>query len=1729
MPIKKITIICSFYFLSMYLTGLLFIRAVLNISCLLFRCFSIPITLRSVIKRVQDDIRVQDAPEPVKIPFSKLCWTWSQPKQPVRLLPEPVSITNTNVTNSMSSSPIVATNLPNPPPYPGGDSWSHSNQQMDIHKFSGGLNRSFTDTMPQRATSTPPVSTMAAVDPTPLEQRPTANPLLATLLDANSPVIDTPSQNTNIVNESPMLSKLLEDTTSVAVNPFPTPNPNPRKRLGKRKSSKDMIAGKSPKHRVSDSDMTERTSERVNSERHGQGMGEKHIDLDSSAGSYDEPVRPSSVSSVGSIGGQSTSSMIDLTDSIGESHVKKLENSVDSIMGKESPHPSAFLGINNPLSVDSLDLGFSDFPLHHNQNMGTSMLPDPSGNFQQPPLHWQSRQTPPTPTSRNSPHHGVVPKNEKTSTSLEELLQGPRGRENEGPNSVHVRRNSQPRRQSFKRQNSTGRNSMESSSGGMSPDVFSPLIMSPSHNPLASPSQLPLSSPLSSVSPSSLTMISPSHPSNAVSPNLQSHGKTETLNHDSKSGIFGSQLACTTIASSQTKSAVGHFTSSGKPSLSLLKAQLEMESDVKFNSAISQERDSVSLRDEHSNLSSASSNSSQPPLNMKLKLSNMRPFESVSPSDGEDCKSRSSTYDFRSDDDDEFSLPKVDHRTVVSASPTRLQISNKSTLASFNKFNKSEKFKRKQREKELKQALSVDSGKRKRDKEECKKDKKKKKLNSSSVDKPIAVYKTTTVSVEGGNENDHMKRMPKLKITGLKSGAKISVENSLLQSKDIKNEKVQLKGSVKDEKSLDKLEKEAVVKIEKVEKTVGKLNSDIDNRNEKKKEKSSTTEGIFEKINAMKNEGLKNEDSNSSVDLKKLDKDSNSISHKKVKKLHKRSSSATKSDSKISKTPTIKLAPIKLPTTSASSITISRNPSTPSTPLTPKSISQSPTSTTIGKIGAVSLATSGSQKQLSNPTSKSPQGLGSAGKSSLSSRALPLAAKMNSNLQKNIQIQGPSGKNSPVPSSKSAHSRSSSTSALNISSGGVKQDKSLSKSLSTSSRTSSPSIEKEKSKSSSGLSRSSSTSGREREKSTSAGKASAPATTVNTQDVLSFLNPKEISNFTIPKLTNSQKASTPTSVNSPTIVSTCASTTVTTTTTNTSVKFSKGNSQPITQVSKGSSSGNSNANSAKNSSSSSGSGNVKNNTYNKGSSNFQSNSSNSRPSNLSVSNTLNSNRGGNNSPNSFSQKGGNNAYNKGSNPNSGNQGSGFRNFNNANASYSKTSNPTNSPSAHSNWNSSGQFSKVGHSSNHANQNSHRGNSASVNGKSGNNNGNSDTTNSGNRQVSSGSNVTSSNLRGTNLASNGPKGPGPPGATTPSESKKQGGGGQAQAAVRGRKGSLSAVIDKLTCKASGPSSNPASSGTPVTKGILQKTDQVIVNESPASPEMDAPALEPVKQENKVVIEEAPASPEPEISSPASLQNNRLSSANEIVSIPLENKPCQSSVNSDFSSNRTLTSDKSPFVHSSPKTIPLNSPPKEKQRPKTPTSDISRNVAKNKPLNPVSQQNGDIDSYHESKHTENSSTHSNDLVKTFRAKELVFKVPTPKQQDSVDRTSEELDSVNGKQKSKIDSKTPSEPNSPPSSPENGLIIDFSPSSLNHQGKTSTPPQRNSSSDSLVENHSSPNCRKSPSLNKSVTKLRSSPSCMMSPARETLNSAGSNSGSPAYADDDLDLMDEALMLGN
>lgn len=1635
------------------------------------RSFSIPVTLRSVIKRVNEQVRLMSPPKPVCKPVVKSRLKWTQPNIVKHV--QPVSVNNpVLVQNSLTS-------LPNPPPYSSAESWN-ANQQIEMHKYSIQFNRTFSE------------------QPVPIpeeyvEQRPAANPLLATLLDAGSPAVEP--QHIPVASESPMLSKLLEENTSVASNLFPAPTPNPRKRLTKRKSSKD-ISGKSPKHRLSDSDMAERTSmaDRPGTERHGQGMGEKHIDLDSSGGSYEEMPRPSSVSSVGSTGAHSTGSVIDLTDScIGESHVKKLENSLDSLMGKESPrlhmggHP-----MNSQLSgLDMMDLQFGDF---HSSQTSNQMLGDGVFDFIPPP-QWPSRQTPPTPTTRNSPHHGVVPKNEKTSTSLEELLLGPGGRENEGPISAQPRRTSHPQRR-LMRQNSLGRNSVDSAIGSVSPDVFSPLMTSPSHLPLTS-------SPSHIVSPIIYPPISPSHNSSVTSPSLQNLVKNEP--QDSKHSVVGSQAPVSSSGSRISSIHGGHITSSGKPSLSMLKAQLDMKNDVKQSTSAITQVESDASKEESSNSSTCSS--------LKLKLTNKRNFGSVSSVETDENK-RSSTFDFHSDDED-FTLPRVEKMTVVSSSPTRLQISNKSTLASFNRFNKSEKFKRKQQEKELKMTLSVDSGKRKREKDESRKEKKKKKLvnNSYSIENERALYKSKAVVESIGDENDQYKPMPKLKIT--KEGVKMSIENSALESKGLKVDKVLGK---------DRSQKEAVVKLEKMERSLTSENAEKALKNEKEyvlkqedgvktveKEKvslsvgriqSTSDEGIFDRINAMKTESTcvsKGDTENHTPNYKSSHsalKKSGSSKSSKTQKSHRLSSS--KSDSKMSRTPTIKLKPIVVSSNSNSAgLNPCKNSSNPGTPSTPKSITQSPTSATIGKIGAVSLATSGSQKQL-GVSNKSPQGPGSGVKSSLpTSKPSPgsstlSASKSGSTLQKNFQIQGPSGKNSPV-SQIGNKSRSGSSSS---SASGLKLDKLTSKS----SRTSSPHLEKEKTKS-----RSSSSSSRDREKSSSSKSSTPTAVTPDTTaSVLSFLSHNKLAKLPpIPKLSSStsssQRVSTPTSASSPIVTTSNSSSTNTTVTTNS--KLSKGGN-PVTSVSKTSSPKLYHSTG------------VKNNHYSKHDK-VSGHSNSNRPKNLNVKNAAFTSRNSN-SPQGLSNKG-SNSSNKGVNQssvNNANANSGYRN--NYNSSAQNRNPNANSTGGQSHWGNSPVSGSQGNKVSSSNQSAMRGSNL---GQSGSKFNHSAVDSPGNRTPPvNNSNVSYS--RNTNSIPNAPKGPGPPAraqGSGHSEDKEKNTHGSSHPS-RGRKGSLSAVIDKLTCKATVP---PTGSNN-----ILPKAEQVIVNESPASPEME-PVVPSVTEDKKVVIFEAPASPEPEVLVNSVPKSNIECSSSETVSIPLESDFARSNTNDysgDLSANRTNDSIKrhagshsksSVTLNSSPKIIPLNSP-KEKSNSNKVISHHTNNVMPRKNnvgiINSIEKQNGEVETDHISNDNfEYSVNSSSDSVQVSKPKDSVFKIPSQKSQDLSTAENSLDDSENSKHRNHcVNSNPKSNSASPPSSPENGLVIDF-PSSPNHMQNKNSSPHFNLTSDSIGDSRTSPIFLRSPSLKGT-------------PGKEN-SSLGSNS--PECLEDDL--MDEALGFGN
>ena len=1859
-----------------------------------FRCLSLPVTLRTVIERVRADVQKLIPPDAVTVKPNKPKYKWRSERVNI-----PCTVANTNIalTTLMAQANV--------------DSWAHG-PHLELKKYylpcQPNMNNKFLE---------PPAPSEEHLE------KPSANPLLATLLDQGSPMT---AEHHNPVSDSPMLSKLLEEQTPVTSNPPPAFTQPKQRKLGKRKSSKDVLSGKGPKQRQSDSDI----NERIISERHGQGIAEKRIDLDSSVGSFDsDQIRPPSVSSVGSIGGQSsTGSIIDLTD-IGESHVKKLEYSLDNIMMKEARMGSMNLnmGMNNQMGgTEGMDFQMPHMTdLHHSQN---PHMGDGSEFIHHP--QWGSHPTPPRPTSRNSPHHGMVPKNETASTSLEGNLIGPGdGRDTQGPNLTHCRRNSghSVRLSSYRRQSS--RTSIDSNMSDLvSPDVFSPSSKSPVHHPLASPHRMvspshssahssTVTSPIHhpTVSPSHflsniksepgalvstpISMTSPRHsldsrsgitsPRHSIDSKVEMPSPRHSLDSrsgmsprnslDSKSGIFPltnfSNSMAASFAPCSTPSPVLY--SSGKPSLSALKAQLEMKNDI-INSGFisSQEKDGMKSEERV-----------MPPVGMKLRLNmkhindTVKHYDNVSPPESD--KSRSSMFDFHSDDE-EFSLPHLEKSmTVISSSPTRLQISNKNKLVhSSLKFNKTEKYKRK----ESKKNSTGDSSKRKRDKDESKKEKKRKKVSNNSYCKinDNAVYKSTTVTVEGVGDNN-LKPMPRLKIT--KSGVSfesatvdpiernlqvkeevginIQTENQTytvasaektetshermevhatemgsvadkiesqlhsginaekdrcdigqieanLDTKEIsalseerESSTNEIKTDVEDNKSMsmdmnntalkndknsaDKLEKNALkftnhsetlenLLKEGVDVTIGEtvssesllsglLNKEIDKdvkeksaeKNERIRNSSVSSEGIFDKIAAMKTENLP--ENENVIDLSKdntvfVNTKKAVSKSQKLLKAQQHSSSHTKEDKKASgRTPSVKLKPVVFPSPT------SAQPHTPSTNVlsnssVAKTISASPTSTTIGKIGAVSLATSGSQKHLTQ-TNKSPQ---SSNKLHSKGSSGAILSKSAGNLQKTVQITGSSGKNSPILQTGSKSGGSNSNRSTSLSSLSSKSEKSVEKTARSSlsgNRTSSPLLGREKDGSKSRSSSGSHDRDRERDKSTSSSKTSTPVTPVLKQEtaasVLSFLNPKAGSIAKLPPIPK-KLSSTDSAKNSPT-------TSYVNSTTTTSPVVTNSNSVSQTTSARTVASGSA--------------------------SNPKGKNVQSKPNHLNrqLNNTVSNagNRAGNNSPVNYSTKNHSNSY---SNKN-----------NNSNASNARTNSA----------NSSSNASRVNSGQNVSNVPSNRGNNSSQNSRGNafvNNQSRGGTHNNNNNRMNSTNNVPSntvsnrSNISGINVTHtqgnksiasvpNAPRGPGPPASSntptvsaTPDDRSKTKHSAH-QATARGRKSSLSAVIDKLTCKVSVPASE-------ANKQNKTKVERVVIDEPPASPEPDIAANDKVANKNdkaKVVINESPESPEPENKNgpgSAAQRNERTKSEGSIVSIPLDKQVSRSPDvtkqgnrisghrqnmggqekgksnrpgNLSFSNSSGVKNkiSPSPTLSQSPISIPLT--PKSL----TPKSNDSQTPIWNKPNHKVLKKQNSIENmkgHHEDMNGEvlededlriilnqkppqgyrstpgvPSSNRSRDSTpvdlsatrqspnttndKVDKSKENKFVTPVSRSL-STDKQNEDSEYHNSQRKSRPNSRPTLSPESPCSSPDNGLIIDVDSSPKHILCKTNSPL---CNQDGIRKDF-----RTSPNFLKAV---KSSPLSKIRPSPGTSPTSKermSDSSSPCFLDDDL--MDEALI---
>ena len=183
----------------------------------------------------------------------------------------------------------------------------------------------------------------------PLDTDKAHTPLLSNLLDGKAG-----KKNTGEVHDSPMLSLLLDDNTSVATTVTPMTNkPTARgqnKRERKRRLQGDIV-GPNPKHRFSDNDRISSPSDRLASIG-----GSMELDMVPNLMDQSLPSSPSIMGPITSVQGnpshphhlqqqqqhsmpnhankapRSQGNVIDLTEDVGESNLKKLADSVEHLM-----------------------------------------------------------------------------------------------------------------------------------------------------------------------------------------------------------------------------------------------------------------------------------------------------------------------------------------------------------------------------------------------------------------------------------------------------------------------------------------------------------------------------------------------------------------------------------------------------------------------------------------------------------------------------------------------------------------------------------------------------------------------------------------------------------------------------------------------------------------------------------------------------------------------------------------------------------------------------------------------------------------------------------------------------------------------------------------------------------------------------------------------------------------------------------------------------------------------------------------------------------------------------------------------------------------------------------------------------------------------------------------------------------------------------------------------------
>ncbi|XP_046375891.2 mediator of RNA polymerase II transcription subunit 1-like [Haliotis rufescens] len=866
------------------------------------RCLSIPITLRSIIKKGREQLQKlleerlaamkmalwqrNNRPQPTQTPSIH-----SRGRQPVFVNPALSQVPQQMAPMQQMQHQVSHHHMPHPMTHQMSHHHHHQLQQQQQHQLQ--VNQlpppaQMTDMRGQmqdmRGQMQDMRSTIADLLSPPLDKIGN-NPLLAGLLDQEH---DGSSQE---VNDSPMLSKLLEDQTTgaastaaaaaaaAAAGSIPLANATKpsalHKRVRKRRSTSDQL-GRSPKHRLSDGEGNDKITT---------------IDLDSSCSPFDSSLQSSS----GLPPAPGLQSIIDLTeDSFGESNLKKLADSMDSLIPKDQKQATE-----NELSA-----------LLSDADPGRSLL------------------------SKNS---SPGSKNENASTSLEDLLAG----SGEGNEALDPASSLSSSSSSIASDKNSGRNAAFLGFKSSSPrqDSKSP-ISSSFHKEVFSPDR-ERSDPLHSAMFDRTAFDLPETKYSVKTPPI----KTESSSSDRReiTGLFEKfeklknenvEPMCTSIVKIEEGKGLK------------LKLPALRHSDSRSAPAVSMESLSSKSLGKQSNVG---------------------------------------TFDFKSDEDEDEPLPSLsgsERLAVYAASPTRLQITNKSKNSyDTSSRRKSEKYKRK----ESKYGSSGESVKRKRGKDESKKERKKRKLGESNQYSSVAVNKTV---YHAATVESDQKSVTKLKI---------------------------------------RVSKEPSFKIEE--------------DTSKKSSKHSSTP-VVDKLIVSKHD-LKDPDiisshKSQSSSQKSLHR-SSSLSQRSASPNQSQGNSVSKSDPKLATKTTIRLKPLNIPN-SGSSVTVQTDKKSPSTLSTAKNLTSTKTSVSNSSrpqapiVSKVSLSPSPVRTPTSSPSKLASQSSGksSSSKSLTSSKSSsslpkpPTSLSLSKNPVSNLS-KSPSASNSPksVTSTKSSTPTSS--------------------------------------------------------------------------------------------------------------------------------------------------------------------------------------------------------------------------------------------------------------------------------------------------------------------------------------------------------------------------------------------------------------------------------------------------------------------------------------------------------------------------------------------------------------------------------------------------------------------------------------------------------------------------------------------------------------------------------